>query len=92
MRTAQLSFDRGWKAAPTKYKLSKKRGAMKKALVVLCAAFLVADGGGRALADNAAILKEIQSLKECIEELEQKLEEQEALAKKQAAKTEKAIG
>jgi outer membrane murein-binding lipoprotein Lpp len=65
---------------------------MKKRLAVLCAAFLVAGGGGRALADNAAILNEIQPLKERIEELEQKLEEQEALAKKQAAKTEKAIG
>lgn len=47
--------------------------------------------GGRALADNAGIMKEIQSLKERIEELEQKLEEQESLAKRQTAKTEKSI-
>ena len=46
---------------------------------------------GRALADNATILKEIQTMKERIEELEQKLEEQESLAKRQAAKTEKNI-
>jgi len=32
---------------------------MKKALVGLCAAFLVAGGGGRALANNAGIMKEI---------------------------------
>jgi hypothetical protein len=47
---------------------------------------------GRALADNAAVLKEIQSLKERIEELEEKLEEQESLSKRQAAKTEDSIG
>ena len=64
---------------------------MKKALVALCAAFLVVGGRGRALADNAGIMKEIQSLKESIEELEQKLEEQESLAKRQTAKTEKNI-
>jgi hypothetical protein len=46
----------------------------------------------RALADNTAVLKEIQSLKERIEELEEKLEEQESLAKRQAAKTETSIG
>ena len=32
---------------------------MKKALVGLCAAFLVAGGGGRALANNAGSMKEI---------------------------------
>lgn len=46
---------------------------------------------GPAAADNAAILREIEALKERIAELEQRLEEQEAAAKKQAAKTDKAI-
>ncbi|MEJ5358645.1 MAG: carbohydrate porin [Desulfobacterales bacterium] len=47
--------------------------------------------GGRALADNAAVLKEIQALKERIAELEQKLEEQEQLAKRRELKNEKAL-
>jgi tetrahydromethanopterin S-methyltransferase subunit B len=61
---------------------------MKKRWVLLCALLFLTGVSGRALADNATILKEIQPLKERIEELEQNLEEQEALAKKQAAKTE----
>ena len=64
---------------------------MKKRWVLLCALLFLTDVSGRALADNATILKEIQPLKERIEELEQNLEEQETLAKKQAAKTEKNI-
>jgi TolA-binding protein len=59
-------------------------------MVVLALLFLTGFSG-RALADNATILKEIQSMKERIEELEQKLEEQESLAKRQVAKTEKNI-
>jgi hypothetical protein len=62
---------------------------MKKVGIVLCALLFIAGTSGRALADNAAILKEIQSMKERIEELEQKLDEQESLAKRQVAKTEK---
>ena len=64
---------------------------MEKVWVVLCALLFITVGSGRARADTAAILKEVQSLKERIEELEQKLEEQEILAKRQAAKTEKNI-
>ena len=64
---------------------------MKKCWIVLIALLFIIGLSGRALANNAAILKEIQSLKERIEELEEKLEEQEALAKRQAAKTEKSI-
>jgi len=64
---------------------------MKKGWIVLCALLFVTSTSGRALADNATILKEIQSMKERIEELEQKLEEQESLAKRQAAKTEASI-
>jgi hypothetical protein len=64
---------------------------MKKGWIVLCALLFVTSTSGRALADNAMILKEIQSMKERIEELEQKLEEQESLAKRQAAKTEASI-
>jgi len=64
---------------------------MKKCWVVLIVLLFITVVSGRALADNAAVLKEIESLKERIEELEQKLAEQEALAKKQAAKTEKQI-
>lgn len=64
---------------------------MKKCWMVLLALLFIAGTSGRALADNAAILKEIQSMKERIEELEQKLEEQESLAKRQVAKTEKNI-
>jgi len=64
---------------------------MKKAWIVLCALLFITAGSGRARADTATILKEAQSLKERIEELEQKLEEQEILAKRQAAKTEKNI-
>ena len=64
---------------------------MKKGWIVLCALLFVTSISGRALADNATILKEIQAMKERIEELEQKLEEQESLAKRQAAKTEKNI-
>ena len=64
---------------------------MKRCWMVLLALLFIAGTSGRALADNATILKEIQSMKERIEELEQKLEEQESLAKRQAAKTEKNI-
>ena len=64
---------------------------MKKGWIVLCALLFVTSISGRALADNATILKEIQAMKERIEELEQKLEEQESLAKRQAPKTEKNI-
>ena len=64
---------------------------MKKCWVVLLALLFVTSTSGRALADNATILKEIQSMKERIEELEQKLEEQESLAQRQVAKTEKNI-
>ncbi len=64
---------------------------MNKGCIILLAVLFIAGAGGRALADNAAILKEIQSMKERIEELEQKLEEQESLARRQAAKTEKNI-
>ena len=64
---------------------------MKKGWIVLRALLFIAGTSGRALADNATILKEIQSMKERIEELEQKLEEQESLAKRQVAKTEKNI-
>ena len=59
--------------------------------MVLIALLFITGLSGRALADNATILKEIQTMKERIEELEQKLEEQESLAKRQAAKTEKNI-
>jgi carbohydrate-selective porin OprB len=64
---------------------------MKKGWIALCALLFVTSTSGRALADNATILKEIQSMKERIEELEQKLEEQESLAQRQVAKTEKNI-
>ena len=64
---------------------------MKRCWIVLLALLFVTGTSGRALADNATILKEIQSMKERIEELEQKLEEQESLAKRQEAKTEKNI-
>ncbi|HSO61835.1 MAG TPA: carbohydrate porin [Desulfobacterales bacterium] len=64
---------------------------MKRCWMVLLALLFVAGTSGRAMADNATILKEIQSMKERIEELEQKLEEQESLAKRQVAKTEKNI-
>jgi carbohydrate-selective porin OprB len=64
---------------------------MEKVWVVLCALLFIAGTSGRALADNATILKEIQSMKERIEELEQKLEEQESLATRQVAQTEKNI-
>jgi len=64
---------------------------MRRWWIFLLALLFITGTGGRALADNATILKEIQSLKERIEELEQKLEEQESLAKRQAAKTEKSI-
>jgi hypothetical protein len=59
--------------------------------MVLLALFFITGTSGRVPADNATTLKEVQSLKERIEELEQKLEEQESLAKRQAAKTEKTI-
>jgi len=42
---------------------------MKKCWMVLLALLFIAGTSGRALADNAAILKEIQSMKERIEEL-----------------------
>jgi hypothetical protein len=64
---------------------------MKKGWIALCALLFVTSTSDRALADNATILKEIQSMRERIEELEQKLEEQESLAKRQVAKTEKNI-
>lgn len=64
---------------------------MKKGWIVLCALLFVTMISGRALADNSGIMKEIQSLKERIEELEEKLEVQESLAKRQAAKTEASI-
>jgi len=56
--------------------------------MVLLALIFIAGFSGRALADNATILKEIQSMKERIEEHEQKLEGHESLAKRQVAKTE----
>ncbi len=43
---------------------------------------------GRVSADTAAVLREIQALKERIAELEQRLEEQEQLARRQAVKSE----
>jgi hypothetical protein len=58
--------------------------------ILLALVFLVSATGG-AMADNTKIMKELQALRERIEELEQKLEEQESLAKRQAAKTEKQI-
>ena len=58
---------------------------MKNGWIVLCALLCIAGTSGRALADNATILKELQSMKERIQELEQKLEEQELLAKRQAS-------
>jgi hypothetical protein len=64
---------------------------MRRGWIGLCVLLLLTAWGGCALADNAAVLKEIQSLKERIEELEEKLEEQESLAKRQAAKTEAGI-
>jgi carbohydrate-selective porin OprB len=64
---------------------------MKKVWIVLYALLFIALGSGGALADNEAILKEVQSLKERIEELERQLQEQESLAKRQVAKTEKDI-
>ena len=64
---------------------------MKKCWILLCALLFLTGISGRALADNATIQKEIQSLKERIEELEQKLGEQEVAAKKESAKTEKTI-
>ena len=54
---------------------------MKIARIAFLALIFMISLSGRALANNAAIMKEIQSLKERIEELEEKLEEQEALAK-----------
>ena len=44
---------------------------MKKGWIVLCALLFIAGTSGHALADNAAILKEIQSMTERIPELEQ---------------------
>ena len=64
---------------------------MKRCWMVLFALLFITTTSGRALADNATILKEIQTMKERIEELEQKLEEQESLAKRQVSKTEKNI-
>ncbi len=64
---------------------------MKKGCIILLALLFIVGSGSRALADNAAILKEIQAMKERIEELEQKLDEQESLAKRQVSKTEKKI-
>jgi len=64
---------------------------MKRYWMVLLALLFIAGTSGRALAENAAILKEIQSMKERIQELERKLEEQEILSKRQVAKTEKNI-
>jgi hypothetical protein len=64
---------------------------MKKCWAAVIALLFIAALSGRALVDNAAVLKEIQALKERIEELEEKLEEQESLAKRRAAKTEAGI-
>jgi Carbohydrate-selective porin, OprB family len=65
---------------------------MNRCWMVLVALLFIEGTSGRALSDNATILKEIQSMKERIAELEQKLEEQETLSNRQAAKTEKQIG
>jgi hypothetical protein len=64
---------------------------MKRYGIAVLVLMFIAGFGGHALADTSAILKELQVLKERIEELEQKLEEQESLAKRQVAKTEKKI-
>jgi hypothetical protein len=64
---------------------------MKNVWIVLCALLFITAGSGRAWADTAAILKEVQSLKQRIAELEQRLQEQETLAKTRAASTEKQI-
>jgi carbohydrate-selective porin OprB len=79
---------RGFFIFPNKEEEMKK---MKKCWILLCALLFLTGITGRALADNATIQKEIQSLKERIEELEQKLGEQEVAAKKESAKTEKNI-
>jgi hypothetical protein len=65
---------------------------MKTVWIVLCALLVITAGSSRAWADTAAILKEVQSLKQRIAELEQKLQEQETLSKRQAASTEKQVG
>jgi hypothetical protein len=62
---------------------------MKRFWITIAAAAALLAAADPAPADNAAILKEIEALKERIAELEQRLEEQEAAAKKQAAKSEK---
>jgi hypothetical protein len=72
-------------------RINEWRVNMKIARIAFLALIFMISLSGRALANNAAIMKEIQALKERIEELEEKLEEQEALAKRQAAKTENSI-
>ena len=66
---------------------------MKRVWIGLLSVLLVMGWLGRGLAaDKPDIQKEIEALKERIQELEQRLDEQEAAGKKQAAKTEKTIG
>jgi hypothetical protein len=66
---------------------------MKRVWIALLSVLLVMGWFGRGLAaDKPDIHKEIELLKERIQELEQRLNEQEAAGKKQAAKTEKTIG
>jgi cell division protein FtsL len=54
-------------------------------LIMIAVALTMLGPNLAASADNAEIQKEIQSLKERIGELEEKLEKQESLAKRQAA-------
>jgi carbohydrate-selective porin OprB len=66
---------------------------MKRVWIGLLSVFLVMGWSGRGVAaDKPDLHKEIELLKERIQELEQRLEEQEAAGKKQAVKTEKTIG
>jgi hypothetical protein len=66
---------------------------MKRVWTGLLSVLLVMCWFGRGLAaDKPDIQKEIELLKERIQELEQRLDEQQAAEKKQAAKTEKTIG
>jgi len=66
---------------------------VKTLWVALLTVLLIMGGGGRGLAAvESDIQKEIELLKARITELEQRLNEQEAAGKKQAAKTEKTIG
>jgi hypothetical protein len=66
---------------------------VKRLWIPLLMVLLIMGWSGRGLAaDKSDIQKEIELLKERIQELEQRLNKQEAAGKEQAAKTEKSLG